>query len=296
MRWSLSAAALSLWCLSWALVPALDATRHARHIDTVLLYPPDGRQLRMFATGQEEVLADILWVRTVLVFGERFDQVNTPTDQRRWTGWLRQMIQAANILDPLWNTPYFYGGVMLRVAGDVGSSDAVLKDGFRHLPDNWFFPFSLGMNAYIYRNDREEAAYWLQQAVGLPGAPGWYAAAAAAMQADSGGRKAAMKYLKQVLDSTNDPAIREDTTRQLNRLYHDDLVDTWDDACRDWYTQRGRPLDRPEDLSLLGVGELPPNPRGDRWIVGRDGVVRSERADDELWHDHIKLEMALIGR
>ena len=280
-----------LWLGAFAAVPRVDATRHARMLDTTLLYPPDGPQLRAFAVGQEEPLADLLWIRTVLVFGERFDTAKGEA----WVRWLRHMIQAVNILDSEWNTPYFYGGVMLRVSGDIDGSDAIFQDGFKNLPDNWFFPFSLGMNAYLYRHDRAEAARWLQQAVGLPGAPGWYAAAAAAMQAESGSRKAAMKYLKGVLDSTSDPAIRQDTQRQLDRLYHDDLVDTWDDACRDHYTRASAPLARPEDLAALGF-TLPLDPRGEGWIVGRDGVVRSSGADDELWHDNIVKELKIIGR
>ena len=99
MRWGLLS--LPSLFLAWMLVPRIDHTRHERVMDTTLLYPPSGEQMRVVSTGQEEPLADLLWVRTVLVFGERFDV--SSGDQ--WTTWLEQMILATTTLDPTWRTP-----------------------------------------------------------------------------------------------------------------------------------------------------------------------------------------------
>jgi tetratricopeptide (TPR) repeat protein len=284
-------ASLLLLLGAWSLVPSIDHSRHERQIDAALLFPPNGEHLRTIATGLEEPLADLLWVRTVLVFGERYEVDQNPA----WVVWLRKMLLATTTLDPTWRTAYFYGGVMLRVSGDVEGSGEIFERASHNLPDDWFFPFSLGMNAYLYEHNLPKAAEWLNIAAALPGAPPWYAAAAAAMKAEAGGRKAAMKYLKGVLDNTTDPAIRESTQIQLDRLLHDDIVETWTAACRDYRASHQAPLGSVADLAQLGF-QLPPNPRGDAWVVGRDGVVRSEGADAELWHDALLKEMALIGR
>ena len=289
MRWLLVAIPALLG--AWSLVPRIDHTRHERQLDTTLLFPPDGEQLRMLATGQEEPLSDLLWVRTVLVFGERY---NVETGGQ-WTLWLEQMILATTTLDPTWRTPYFYGGVMLRVADDLDGSNAVFEKATRNLPQDWFFPFSIGMNAYLYQHDRVTASTWLKKAAVLPGAPGWYAAAAAAMGVETGGRKAAMAYLKGVLESTKDPGIRDATDFQLRRLQHDELVETWAEACRRYREEHDHPLERPEDLSRLGFA-LPENPRGDAWVVGRDGVVRSKGAEQEHWREGLKAAWGLVGR
>lgn len=289
MRWMLLGIPALLG--AWSLLPRIDHIRHERLLDTTLLYPPDGEQLRIISTGQEEPMADLLWVRTVLVFGERYS-VETGT---RWTSWLEQMILATTTLDPTWRTPYFYGGVMLRVVEDIHASDMVFSKATRNLPEDWFFPFSLGMNAYLYRNDRVEAATWLKKAAVLPGAPSWYAAAAAAMDAEAGGRRAAMVYLQGVLQSTSDPGIREATQIQLARMQHDEIVEQWAEACRRYRVEHDRRLERPEDLEKLGF-KLPENPRGDKWIVGRDGVVRSEGAEQDHWREALKGGWKLVGR
>ena len=269
--------------------PRVDATRHQRSIDAALTFVPDGRLLSVAASGFHEPLADLLWVRMVLIFGERFDR----DDGSEWTEWLRRMTHAVIDLDPEWRSPHFYGGVMLRVVGNIDASDEVFRAGMEHLPNDPFFPFSLGMNAYLYRGDMAEAARLVDRASRLEGAPTWYAAAAARMMSRVDGRPAALRYLEEQRASTTDPAILEDIDWQVARLRHDELVDTWADACR----QRKRdaaPLRRPEDLRLLGF-TLPENPRKDAWIIGLDGVVRSAGAERERLKKVRQAERTLLA-
>jgi tetratricopeptide (TPR) repeat protein len=272
-------------------LPAVDQTRNARAIDSALMFAPDGEQLRLAATGLEEPLADLLWLRTVLLFGANF---GTETDDT-WIEWLRRMVQAVNTLDPRWRTAYFYGGSLLRVSGDIDGADGVFRRAREHLPEDPFFPFSLGMNAYLYRDAPVEAGQLLGEASRLPGAPPWYAAAAAAMKEEGGQRAAGIRFLEEVRQTTDNPAIREDAERQLGKLRHNALVATWAEACRAHLRETGRPLSSPEDLVRLGF-TLPENPRGDAWMVAADGVVRSQVADAERYRRLVMAEMRLIRR
>ena len=182
---------------------------------------------------------------------------------------------------------------MLFRSGDIDGSDAVFAAAMQALPNDPFFPFSKGMNAYLYRDDPRTAGRLLAVAAAMPGAPTWYAAAAAAMQEDSGQRAAGIRYLEEVRDTTTDPGIRADTERQLARLVHNELVDRWTDACRAWTAEHGR-LPSPEAISQLGF-ELPENPRGDPWVVGADGVVRAESAEDERLRKARKQELGILA-
>lgn len=271
-------------------VPVIDHTRHERTLDTTLLFPPDGQSIKLVATGFEEPIADLLWVRTVLVFGERLGQAGG--DQ--WVVWLRKMLAATTILDEKWRTPYYYGGIMLRVIGDINGSNQIFERATEKLPEDWFFPFSLAMNLYMYDKNPLEAAKWLQKAAELPGAPAWYASAAAAFHAQTGERKEAIRYLKGIWESTTDPAIRADTEQQLGLLIHDEIVDQWSAACKDYYQQNQKPLSRPEDIEKLGF-KLPPNPRKDEWVVGTDGVVRSQTSEKTRLLENTSAELALIA-
>lgn len=258
-----------------ATLPAADETRRAREVDNALLFVPDPAQLRAASSGYEEVVADLLWVRAVILFGERYDQDDSP----QWLAWMRRMVRTVNLLQPKWRTSFFYGMALLRVEGDIDGSNEVLRDAVVHFPNDPLFPFSLGMNAYLYENDPAAAAPWLEKAAALPGAPAWYAAAAAAMHRDAGSREAAIHYLQDVLATTENEAVRGTTLRQLRRLQADALEDSWRDLCLQFREEHGRPLSSPEELERYAGRKLPENPRQDAWVVGHDGVVRSEGAN-----------------
>lgn len=257
-----------------------------------MVFIPDGTLMRAASSGFSEPLADLFWMRVVILFGERFD---TSAGDPVWLQWLLKMIVAVTELDPQWRTPYFWGGTMLRVAGDLDGSDLIFERGHAALPDESYFSFSLGMNAYLYRDDAVTAARYLAAAAQAPDAPKWYASAAAAMKQKAGDRRTAIRFLRETLETTTDPGIIKHTEQQLRRLYHNEYVDQWDDACRAYRDQTGAPLSRPEDIEKLGF-TLPPNPREDAWIVGGDGVVRSEGAERERLRDQIKREWNLIRK
>lgn len=277
MRSVLASVALLGALLTAVAQPRVDDTRLARTSASILLFAPDGEQLRLVASGFEEVFADVLWSRAVLIFGERFG------DERAsdWNEWFRRTVEAVVVLDPRWRTPHMYGGALLRVLGDVEGSNAIFEHGSEHLPHDATFPFSRGMNAYLYEDDPETAAKWLEEASRRPNAPAWYAAGAAAMRHRAGASDAAIRYLREQIGTTDDDAVRAEATRQLGRIVHDRLVDTWEDACRAFRAENGRLLASPDELAARLGRALPENPRGDAWIVGADGVVRSAAAERE---------------
>lgn len=272
--------------------PAADQTRHQRQLDTTLQVLPDPQQIKWVASGQEELLSNVFWVRTVLIFGERYDRESGV----EWVRWLRRYVETVNALDPQWRTPWFYGGVMLRVEGDIDGADAIFEGGAAHLPDDPFFPFSVGMNAYLYREDPLKAAEWIGRAAVLPGAPSWYTAAAARMRAEGGDRETAIRFLKETLETESDPAILQDTRFQLGRLMEEDLVSRWEGVCRAFEAEQGRPLASPGELEPLWGQALPPDPRLGGWVVGLDGVVRSKVTEDRRVAEQRAKEWALAGR
>lgn len=286
----------ALLVLGMALVglglPRVDHTRTARSIDNALLFLPDGREMDLAATGQEEALADLLWARAVLTFGERWG-----ADQSaEWVEWMHRMVLVVTELDPHWRTPYFYGSSLMRVLGDVDASDEILRRGFRELPNDPFFPFSLGMNCYVYREDPGCAARWFEVAATKPGAARWVAGAAARMREDAGDRRAAIAYLERSVAEATTEEARADSLWQLGRLRHNDIVDAWTPACRAFAAELGRPPTSAEEFARWAGRPLPSNPRGDEWVVGADGIVRSEAAERERVRRLRQAEWKLAGR
>ena len=244
------------------------AARRARQA----AYQPNGEALRVAALGQPTLLADVMWVRAVLQFSEVMD--GRTLDGNRW---LAATVEAVATLDPGWRTAYFYGGAFMRVLGDIEASDHIFEEGRKAIPDDSFFPFSLGMNAYLHHGDAELAAEYLAAAAALPGAPGWYGAAAASFIEMKGQRAAAVRYLDEELVRTTNPVVRQSLERRRAGLIHDELSDKLAQLTERFISEVGRP-----PASITELGALPPDPYGEGWVLGPDGVVRSQHVDDML--------------
>lgn len=262
---------------------ASDEARFARGVvaDRVAPHAPT---LRAASLGQPTLVGDILWVRAVLAFA---DIHANPDDIS--VAWVRSMIDAVNELDPQWRTGFFYGGSFMRVLGDIEGSDAVFTAGHEALPDDPFFPFSLGMNAYLFRQDIEEARPWIAKAAALPKAPAWYQAAVAAFFEEGRSRRAALQYLDRQLAEDQRPQVKEALERKRAMLLHDEYRDQIAEHRVKVEAKLGRPI-----TALSELGKLPADPYEAGWMLAPDGVVRSKSRDARLAIRAVKAERAMI--
>lgn len=245
---------------------------------------PSPDSLRAASMGQQTLLADVMWIRAVLQFVELYEH---PSEHG--TTWLRQMLRSVMELDPDWRTAPFYGGSFMRLVGDVDESDRIYELAHERMPDDPHFPFSIGMNAYLVREDPVRAAEWVKRAAEIPGAPKWYGATVAALIDGRGQRRAAMRYLREELDRTEDPGVRRALERKLTELTHDEWVELIAERKAQREAQLGRSIE-----SLAELGELPADPYGEGWVLAPDGVVRSQAADESLARKQLRAERALL--
>jgi hypothetical protein len=268
-----------------------DEIRHSADVDTELLFLPSPTTFRLATMGLHEPVSDLLWVRAVLLFGERHGSDPDP----RWGAWLAGMIEAIAALDPGWKTPYHYGGTMLRSIEAIDASNNIFELATEAFPDDAFFPFARGMNQYLYREDAPGAVEWLDLAADRPNAPPWYRVAAAGLLAKQDMRPVAIRFLEEQRLTTTDPTILEMIDGRLIRLRHDAWVDTFDDAMALYRERTGTDIGRAEDLERLGQ-LLPPDPFGEHWVLGADGKVRSSYREREEAQRARDAERALITR
>jgi hypothetical protein len=263
---------------------ALDPLRRSELTTSRARVRPDPAAIRAAALGQPTALSDLLWVRVTLNFA---DLVDSP--DRDALPWLSAMLESVVALDPGWRTPYFYGGSMLRVLDDIDASDRIFQQACAAFPLDPYFPFSVGMNAFLYRKDPETAAARLSQAAELPGAPAWYRAAAAGFLDEHGQRKAALAYLRAQLEEEEEPAVREALEDKYRRVLHDELASMLEEQRGAWQAQAGRPL---TDLAVLAP--LPEDPLGEGWILAPDGAIRSAAAERKEAEDAQNDERAML--
>lgn len=268
---------------------AVDARRFEHQARASSRVMPDPAMVRVASLGQATLVGDTLWIRSALTFS---DLVDHPDD----TGaqWLLAMLRSVVALDPGWRTVYFYGGSMMRVLGDIDGSDELFGAGARDLPDDPYFPFSLGMNAYLYREDAVAAAEYLDRAAALPGAPPWYAAAAAGFLDEHGQRRAALEYLERQIAEEEEEEVRQSLERKYRSVLHDELAARIEERRAQVAREAGiDPAVGPlPPLSVLGT--LPEEPLGGTWIVAPDGHVRSDRAEARLARQLRSKERAML--
>lgn len=220
-----------------------------------------GDALRVASSGFHVLTADVLWIQSTLVFGDFWARTQDPL----WTEWLYRMIEAVVICDPEWRTPYLYGGSMLEVVGAAELADKIYLRGREALPDEYWFSFALGMNAYMEHDDTQAAAVWLEEAASKPGAPGWYAETAAALVAEDRAPTEALQYLRDQLAVTTDEGLRESLTRRIARVEHEDYSLRLTAARDEAQARIGRPVGLDEFLTQLG-DRAPPDPLGGEWV------------------------------
>ena len=270
---------------------AVDEHRHSAEASSELLYLPSPASFDLATLGYDEPVADLLWIRAVLVFGERQGTDPSPV----WGEWLEGMFEAIAVLDPTWRTPYHYGGTMLRSLGNIDGSDAIFELGMDALPDDAYFPFAIGMNHYLHRDDARAAVEWISIAAEKPNAPNWYRVAAAGLLAKHDMIPVAIRFLEEQRETTDDPAILEMIDGRITRLHHKGWVQTFE-KVREKYRQKfGADIEVPEDITRLGT-PLPPDPLGGVWVLAADDVVRSSVRELELAQQARKAERNLLMR
>jgi hypothetical protein len=236
------------------------------------VFMPSPEAMRVASLGYGSVVADLFWVRSVLLFVD-FLEKEEPEDAI----WLHTILKTVGTLDPLWRTPFFYGGGMLRLLSDVDRSDDIYEDGMASFPEDPFFPFSIAMNAYLYRDDLDRVVSHLKIAAALPTAPKWYQSAAAGFINKKGERRAALKYVREQIEYANSDREREILEQKYRSLLYDEIVVGLEASQERWEASENGPMREPEAL-----GELPPDPLGGEWIIAPDGKIRSSIRETEV--------------
>mgnify|MGYP001032597033 CR=1 FL=1 len=95
------------------------------------LFLPDGRMLKRASFGHNHALADLYWLRAIQYYGE-------PEHEKEGYRWLYPLLSLITDLDPLYDTPYRWGGVVLPFFNgtnwlNVKESNALLKLSLIHI-------------------------------------------------------------------------------------------------------------------------------------------------------------------
>ena len=222
---------------------------------------PSGRALDLVALGYDEVVADLLWARATLLFGENFGT----TGEEGWYSWLYHMMDLATDLDPQFRAAYKYGGTMLRVNGVfVDQSSMIFAKGAHHLPTEWYFPFGIAMNYFVQKDDRRLAALYMRQAASLPDGPFYLRNLAASLLDESLGLENSLAFLSQELEVVPKGRARAAIEVKIFETRYLMAARDADAAVASFRRAEGRLPAEPGDVTAAGIA-LPADPLGGHW-------------------------------
>lgn len=188
--------------VSSVLTPAVERARPDRFFRDEMVYFPSGAFLDEVSAGQDEILADYLWLRAIQYYG-----MHRQTD--RQYQWAKHIFHVITALNPRFVEAYRFGGLVLAAdANDLAGGIDLLKLGFHANQDRWEIPFDLGFLHYLSHQDLLAAAYF-RRAAALPGAGEQVGRFTAFAYRRGGDAEAAKEMWLQMRNAATNPVTRE---------------------------------------------------------------------------------------
>jgi len=228
-----------------------------------LLYFPSGEHIRLATLGFDAVIADLLWARTVVSFGEQFQ-----TDKNY--KWLYHPLDIITTLDPYFEEVYMYGGILLAMAAkQVDESIVLLEKGIKNCPENWRLYFYLGFYYTYYKNDNAKASMYLKEAASLPGHPDYLPRLVGLLYAKLGKIDFAIEYLQETYKLfEKDKKMQAVIDAQIKELVVERHKMVLKDAAEVYKRAHGKYPGKLEDLITAGViNAIPVEPDGGQYVI-----------------------------
>jgi hypothetical protein len=265
----------------------LRASAHERFVSGQryedVYYLPPAEWLRVFSLGYDEALADLIWMRALVYFGDEF----------RHSGRIEYVFEYANAiatLDPHFLAIYNWVGMaglyrpVAITPEDIERSVAFMKRGERYFPDDgelqwnigaalvFELPPLLGSDEEGIRRARERGLPYLMAAVRRGAAPDWAALSNASLLERIGRQEQAARHLEEMYATVEDPETRERIATRIRELRDRAQAEAFLESTRELEDARVRdfPYVRSSMYHLLGA-----RPPVD--VIGpvRDGAARA---------------------
>jgi hypothetical protein len=257
-----------------------------------LLYLPSGKFLKGAALGFDEMLADFLWIKAIGYFGG-----HAVTDQDY--SWLGHILDIVTTLDPLFQYPYEFGGVILATEiGDVDKSNELLEKGMKNVSKThkryWYFPFFIAFNYMYHKDDYKTAAGYLEMASKFPQSPDYLPLLVSRLYANANSPEIAITFLTEMIKSTEKKELKEKLKLRLNEVVNQSNIQFLENAKDQFFLKYHRYPENIDEIFKNGlISGIPEDPRvGKYYISKKDHIVKSTKKTEKL-KVHIKKRIKL---
>ncbi|MFH1812276.1 MAG: hypothetical protein ABIJ09_26295 [Pseudomonadota bacterium] len=268
VRTSLPLLVASLGLISLADVVRLQLPPHAAQVNEVIA--PPAEFLLALTLGHRWLSADLAWLDATSYYGGK---EGAEVRYARLASTLDRVVT----LDPHFRSAYLFGGLALTTSLEgVEAADVLLERGAQRFTRDWRFPFYLGFNAMVYREDLPRAARYFMAAASLPDCPPYLQALATSIAASTGNCVQSLQWLAQLQAQAHDPMVRDRLDERRRHIVWECNYQLLEAASASYAQRLGH---APASLSVLveqGVlPGLPEDPYGGRWGLDGDGKVTS---------------------
>ena len=181
---------------------ALTASYQIANLEQIpLKILPSAPALRQIDLGFHRAVADIVWLSTIQYVGG--GNPNAPY------GSLYALLDTTVTLDPTFEYPYLFGGILLPWQGNPHQALDLLQRGSKQFPNNGLFPYNAGAVAKIHLKDNVAAAEFYRTAIGKENTPPAAALLAGVSLTNMDDRAFALTWWKGLYESETNPTIKE---------------------------------------------------------------------------------------
>ncbi len=243
-------------------------------------YLPPAQWLRTFSLGYHEALSDLIWLRSLVYFGQELSQQGE-------VHYLFNYVDAMLRLDPDFLQVYrWVSNAALYRTGKITAKDAYraiayLEEGVRRFPDDGELAWDLGATlAYELpplltdpkerEKSRARGIPYLETAARLGAGPSWLALSNAAQLKRLGQVEQALRHLEEIYATVHDPYTKEAIRQQIAQHRDQAYAEAFQHAYEEFQSQHHAnypylsatlfmvvgakiPLDKPYDLERLIV-------------------------------------------
>jgi len=276
----------------WHLQNHIDVQRAALHQDRDELVLRSGKLVRAMSLEYAPLMADFYWTRVVQYYGDKRAH-HDPNYEL-----LSPLLDLTTTLDPNLLVAYRFGSTFLsepspRGAGHPEQGIALLERGIQANPDYWRFYEDLGFIYYFELKDYTKASEAFEEGSKQPDAQIWMKVMAAKIAAEGESLSTSVFLWNEVLQTANDPQIKENALMHLGLLRVLEDCKQLDALADEFQKRTGRRPTRMGELVQAGLlPRVPADPMGYAYVFGPDGKAAlnldSPLLEQQLLHQDSK--------
>jgi len=239
---------------------------------------PPAYVIKTISMNQTAFISDILWLRVVQYMGDK------KQTEKGWS-WFSHTIDIITDLDPEFTLAYQFAGLMFTVvAGKSEESLKILEKGIKNTSNNWFLYFLIGYNYFELQHDYGKAAYYIDRASTLPGAPVFLKLFASRLYSSAGKPENGIIFVKKLLETTEDEDMKTKLDERLKLLYIERDLGILNNLISDFHSTYKKYPESIDDLLKAGlIRGIPSDPFGKPYYIDMsDNTAKSQSTTERL--------------